>query len=138
MGLLDRILGRPRQPDLHMAANGFFPIALLRATGQQVDTAAMLQTYVEALEAQGHAADQLLAARWGGTCAMRQGPEALAQFLAAADPGDGAPASLKMRQWAAGAEILAGILETDPDAFETFLVRMRQHVSGLSAPDGQG
>lgn len=125
MGLFDRWLAKPRQPDLDYAAKGFAAVALARANNLDVDLHVMELRNAERLLDEGATVEQAMSARWGGAYAIHCNLDEYARSVDAYEQtakAHEAITDLTDNKYEAGAKLLLIMaLSQEPAEYERFL-----------------
>lgn len=133
MGFFDRLFRRYTQPDLTFAADGFSPIAIMRANGIDVDLHAHAEAYALSLIKDGCTVAQANSAWWGGVSATTQDLglfnayvsdfDATMQEAGMADVNSLSATKAKYR--AAATLLLGQVMSEAPNEYERFLKYVR-------------
>lgn len=133
MGIFSRRRSEPRQPDLGFAADGFYPIAIMRANEIDVDLYSIADAYAESLLNDGCTVGQALSAKWGGVSAIGQNLAVYSSCISAYEetmakagsPVGKSKHATKAKHKAAATFLLAAVMSDAPGEYERFL----QHIN---------
>lgn len=129
MGFFSKLFGKPRQPDLKFAAEGYFPIAMMRANGVEMDFHQLELSNAMAMLKQGCTEHQALSARWGGVTASGQDMQLFRRYADNYDETlqsmglarDGSVASAETKFRTAAMMMVTLTMADAPGEFERFL-----------------